>query len=584
MAKKIILNSSVNDISENMIQERKYDIKYLINNAIKMLNNYDDKYGKKIDVDFLKDKWVFLYEIDYSIQTFDFQEIRECLKFNNDIDIEDFILKTKLWVVNIITRKAIITSHTDFRYFISAVKHTNGFKNENLNKFYDDLNANLIIRFNCLNYVSDDSLFKCITSIKSFLKLYEEEYGHILMKIIELFPDKVRSSSRLLPKFSVFVEFNMYLINWYNEIIENFDESKHNKFYILYLWFNLGCIIPMRPSEFCLIKYDCIGFENGKYYIKFPRLKHQRKGAFRKNIYEEKFAISSTLYDAIQFYKSNVVPETREYLIQISEEFSISVQNKIDIEKNEIHIINDTINEIIKEFTLEIKKNKTENIHNTNESRRNYIYSGDLRHIAIINMMMQGYNRVEIEYLAGHYNTETQYSYINHAETWMNIEVLKLEKSIRDLSDNECVSHMNTFETQEMIEKLMENTFIGKGSSEKYIKLDIGYCKNKDMPCPTYNWKHKGDYFCEYWGISPEELLEKRIIIENDLNDLYNETVDKLIFLKSLYAIRKKDKNQEYQETITSTRNEINSNLKCIAKLRKGVWSEWSQKEEGKEF
>ena len=205
---------------------------------------------------------------------------------------------------------------------------------------------------------------------------------------------------------------------------------------------------------------------------------------------------------------------------------------------------------------------------------------GDLRHIAIINMMMQGYDKVEIQRLAGHITEDIQYSYFNHMENWMDIEIQKMEKEFnhykpinQKFNDNEIsLLHPNA---QDFFENQSKKNYINKNADEqkqeKYLKLDLGSCMDETMPCPSFNWKHRGCYFCKHWSISNQEIEEKRNHIASDLNLLYEETKGKIKFIQSLFQLQfenSQNVNNHTKQDLSSTSKEIQLDIKRIAKLK----------------
>ncbi|QTL51430.1 hypothetical protein [Priestia aryabhattai] len=206
--------------------------------------------------------------------------------------------------------------------------------------------------------------------------------------------------------------------------------------------------------------------------------------------------------------------------------------------------------------------------------------TGDLRHIAIINMMMQGYDKVEIQRLAGHITEDTQYGYYNHMGSWMDTEIKKIEVNLAKYQTSSFSFNKETElamppTIKEFFEKQNINNYINvnieKSVERDYVKLDLGHCTDKSMPCPSVNWKHTGCYFCEKWYISPEELEEKRSLVTNDLYLLYKETKDRANFIKNIFQKQFRDDYNQYfssKNDLSSTAKEIQEGIRKIAKLK----------------
>lgn len=106
---------------------------------------------------------------------------------------------------------------------------------------------------------------------------------------------------------------------------------------------------------------------------------------------------------------------------------------------------------------------------------------------------------------------------------------------------------------------------------EAYLKLDLGSCMDKTMPYPSFNWKHRGCYFCKHWSITNQELEEKRNHIASDLNLLYEETRGKIKFIQSLFMLQldsPENVNNSTKQDLSPTSKEIQLDIKRIAKLK----------------
>lgn len=181
-----------------------------------------------------------------------------------------------------------------------------------------------------------------------------------------------------------------------------------------------------------------------------------------------------------------------------------------------------------------------------NDSIEEMILPGDLRHIAILNMMLQGYDPVEITRLAGHIDFDSKFGYENHLQFWVDSNIYQLSTSLSKLNLNLSDYEQNNVsialhpKAEEMLKKIeRRNAYLYNSDIEVNDdqKLRIGFCKSQAMPCPTFNFKYKGCYFCNHWGITYEEIKEKRELISDDLNIVYEEIKVKVNFLKNLLKV-----------------------------------------------
>jgi len=584
------------DIDE--IRESDFEIEERMRKAKYLLDNYEDIRVKKIDVTFEKEVWVFEDKIMHSKVNFDFSVIANLLRFVND---NTLIIAIKCWIVDRLNNNYISTAKTSFKNIISAQLATKGLTNTNdiiakvqelILPDEENPKGKKVLEYQMLDFIAD---------FKDFLEFYNKnKYLELINLLIEQESKiKFKKRNRKLPLFKDVLTIKMYLDKWYEDNL--MDKKTLLKYYHLVIWWELCSIIPMRIIEFCQILRNCLSeAEDGDAYsVTFPREKHDRKGQHRVEIEYDTLPIPERLYNLIQDYKKMTENEQfgkSNYLFSYkvySHYFVKSVRR--DIDENTI-ISPRNFHRTLANFYTEILHNKYKiNILSIDDSfirkerliidsPNGSVYSllkpGDLRHIAIINMMMQGYDKVEIQRLAGHITDDTQYSYFNHIENWMDIEIQKMEKEFINyvpinydgLERKIPIVHP---QVQEFIEKRSKEDYINgnfdNGKQNNYLKLDLGYCKDKSMPCPSFNWKHRGCYFCELWTISFDEIEDKRNILVNDLNILYDETIDKIKFYKNLYKVQMGDlrkANHNNKQDLMSTSNEIRLGIKRISKLR----------------
>src|SRR5699024_9227501 len=156
-------------------------------------------------------------------------------------------------------------------------------------------------------------------------------------------------------------------------------------------------------------------------------------------------------------------------------------QTKSDVDYTNKRFTSNYLNLLLNHFYQEIV------IQRYNLEVEKKLKPGDLRHIAIISMMLQGYDRVKIERLSGHYDLNSHYSYTEHMHYWIDTEIQVLANQF-NLQENTFISP----DAIDLFNDLLDESFYNnlddsKSYGEEYIKLELGYCRDETMPCPTFN-------------------------------------------------------------------------------------------------
>lgn len=595
------LTLDLSNINPGDIGSAGFDANKNVEEAKKLLEAYNDNRVKKIRVNFEDDEWVFNEEFKRSNVVFNYKKIFYSLRFSKSDNKDNLFIAVKCWTAKQLNENSIGVTQRKLVNIVSAFISTKGLNNnsellkmiEEKNLFRKKINFEYVI-----HKVTNNVMHGFIKDLLDFLEFYNREEFASLINELSEYKSKIKLERqyRKLPSFKDFLTVKNYIDNWFEEEKE-YGGKELLKYYPLLLWWNLTSIIPMRIIEFCYIKRNCFSKKGENYYITFPRMKYDRVGENRTVVKYDTLPIPQELYNLFLNY------------IKLSEEFGKSdhlISYKVYHQVFKKIYREDTIFNYkdlqysLAMFYKEIlyRKNKI-NINSINKSYR-AIYSiedtfikdeangsvdsminpGDLRHLAIINLMMQGYDKVEIQRLAGHFTEDTQYSYFNHMENWMDIEILKIEKEISKFrpinstfSENE-ISFFSPniqgfFELQS--KKNYINGSMDEKNQEEYIKLDLGYCMDMSMPCPSFNWKHRGCYFCKHWSIFIPELEEKRNLIAHDLNLLYDETRGKIKFIQSLFMSQfdnSENVNLSVKKDLSSTSKEIQLSVKRIAELK----------------
>ncbi|PDZ86105.1 hypothetical protein [Bacillus toyonensis] len=591
----------IDSIKVEDIAKNNFNIVEDVKNARELLNNYYDVTSEKIKADFEDDNWSFRDLLTSDKITFDFQKINSVINFNNLIAKDTLIKAVKCWVVAQLSEKSLRVTRNKYLAILSAMIITNGFELSYSNRLIE------LTKQNCSHSVderkmykviemNDEKLFHYIGSIVDFLKFYAPDKYISLIGALEEIKGKTlfKSNYRTLPSFKDTLKFKMYLEDWFEYSMKKEDDSELIRFYPLVLWWRLTSIIPMRPTEFCRIKRDALEVKGDNYFITFPRFKEHRKGENRKKIPYDTLPVPKELYESFRHYVVLTERfEETDYLINIH---AVANDNVINHSSFNLRCLSNMIGKFYKEIIFKRYKVNIFSIKGTykallrcnddslitsqaKDSIQSMILAGDLRHIAIINMMMQGYDKVEIQRLSGHFLEETQYTYFNHMGNWMDGEIQKIEREFRNLNpsmylDDEKLAIVHP-SVSDFFDKRHKLAYIqGENDISKYqdyIQLNIGYCKDETMPCPTFNWRHSGCYFCKNWTISSQELMEKKDIIIKDLNIIYEELREKINFIQYLFSTNLDDSGQvdaNVKKDLISTTNEMHLGIKQLVKLK----------------
>src|SRR5690625_839609 len=563
-----------NNILESFKTVNSFNLNDLIIEAKRLFTSYSDIKVINKTQSFEENTWVFedLISAD-SPYKFDFNSFIPLIFFNKKVDTNQFILALKCWIINELNQMSPATVYRKFNNLYSICHLTKGFSTnfEELietvrnKKIYSSRNQKkLSFTYNKVRSETIQRYIDCFISFTSFYHVLPVDKKVIakLGLISNQFKDK--STSRDLPKPSEILNFKDCIETFYEDSINNASIEELIEYFPIILWWEITSIIPMRPSEFCLIKRDCISDNS----ITFPRIKQKRKNIGREKMEYDTLPIPNKLIEKISLYKKLTDKYgNSEYLVSFNAYKTLSlklIKKNVDYENRYFSI--DYLRKLINKFYEDIFINK----YNLETSKK--IKPGDLRHIAIISMMLQGYDRVEIQRLAGHFDINTQYSYVDHMHFWVDTEIQTLSDQFTLYNKDEYRSPhaIETFNTMfyKQIYSELSQTFTDNGES---IKLEVGYCKDKTMPCPTFNWNYTGCYFCNNWGISMSELQDNKELIIKELSMIYNELHRKINYLGGLYNIHHLDKygniNPEIKTELKLTTQEIEQDKLAVSKL-----------------
>lgn len=559
-----------------------FDINKSLIEAQILFEEYSDVKAFNNTGSFEDNIWMFTEFINGQTYYFNFDSFKSFLTFNTKLSVNEFTLVLKCWTISNLNSKTPLVTYKLFNYLYSICRLTKGFRN-NFEEVIELIKAGQIYSKKhsksseyIAKTVSPETTLRFVNSFLSFSKFYTNlPVNQQYIEILENEKDKIQThiSNRDLPSPKEVLNFKdcieYFFITSQNTITDTSTLTTLTKFFPVILWWDLTSIIPMRPSEFCLIKRDCLSFKDNT--LTFPRLKQKRnKKKIREELIYDTLPIPKELQAKITQYISLTTKyETSEYLISFKAFKTLTLKNiKSSVNYNQKVFNRHYLGKLIDCFYTEIIKNRY------NLEFNSQLRPGDLRHIAIISMMMQGYDRVEIERLAGHFDINTQYSYVNHMKFWVDTDIQRLANQFILQKTQSFVSP----QAVEKYEQLHDDVAFNEITIDKHPKLldvyelNLGYCKDKAMPCPTFNWNFTGCYFCKHWGIRLSDLQENRKLIIEELSTIYNSLQKKITYLVGLYNLNQLDElgqiNPELKTELRTTLERIEHDKFSIARLQ----------------
>ncbi|MBY3621261.1 tyrosine-type recombinase/integrase [Paenibacillus sp. FSL K6-3166] len=442
-----------------------------------------------INGEFDEDNWTLVDNKEINIQKY--------FTFN---DITDSVIKIKVkcWILN---------------YLLKIKPSSGAIYLHNLKEFLTITNNLLLqdieeIEFS-LNNLDSSIRHPILLSGVNFIDyIYSsrnaDSYIELFLNQLRLLSAKFTRSynTRDLPPFKDIIRFS-YILTSYARI---WDAKHELKFSPVLIWWKLTSIIPMRPSEFCSIKRNCLSVKGNSYYITLPRQK--QKATTKTFEVIDTLPISQEIYNLIQRYLiiSEPFGETST-LISASVYRSTMIQFPSQVRKRKFNpnyfvlymlnnLLNSFYNEVINAtFSLEpikkinwIKKkyNKKMNIDQElnefiTDKQIIKIQPNDTRHYAICSMMIQGFNPLTIARMAGHQHLESQYHYQKHIEFFIDSNAYGTIIENRLINKNDTGSFDSTLAIKDIVLKSLapEELFDFKD------EVEIGFCTDKLKRCES---------------------------------------------------------------------------------------------------
>ncbi|MEH7574621.1 tyrosine-type recombinase/integrase [Priestia megaterium] len=322
-------------------------------------------------------------------------------------------------------------------------------------------------------------------------------------------------NSRKLPPYKDVLLFDEVMQNFMNTS----SEEDKMKYYPVILWWNLTTILPLRPIEFCTLKYDCVEKDGDRYLITIPR-KKQKYESFSDIDIENTFEINIRIFNLIKNYQDNTKERQSDFKYLFTYETYSTFYSHARPEKytrNPDIFLNSSFEVILRHFYKHVVKN---NDNNLNIER---ILPGDTRHFAICNMMLQGFNMLSIAKLAGHRRIAAQRTYWNHIDYFVQSYVYVLSQ---DSKINK--SDMRT--SFSLIDKLKKVKIYQKEDFSNFKEVEYGYCTDSEFPLNCTECAH-----CEFFYFYPEDYNKGIKWLTEESNNLDIKITQNVNYLRGLF-------------------------------------------------
>ncbi|MDU5107344.1 site-specific integrase [Clostridium sp.] len=422
-------------------------------------------------------------------------------------------------------------------------------------------------------------LHDSIRKVKYFIeyvKVSDEEFK-FFEKLLDNNDIEREAGERVLPEFEDIFKMSDII----NDIVENKNLLDYKDYLLVIMFWKICSILPLRPSEFLRTKFNCIYEKDNKFYLNVRRSKGKAGDRIRNvskvddYYFDDTVNIDESLFNLIIEYQSilknefNYTENQELFPIVLYRNFVIRKKREKNINK----IVSGDLRRVLDNFYKDIVEKeygfKTISKYIKKEKDIEYIEKTlpyDLRHIAIINLVLMGTDVLEVMYLAGHREVNTAYSYYNHIKEFSRGYAIGYANAIKSREKLKA-SIEEVYNEQEIIDKnnrkeeanYILNIINGKKVEPK--KVDGGYCHYSSIDtdksfCFLYERKHS---LCKYFVKDDKEILKHEIEKVEEQLDTDVKILKDLI--NDMNGISK------FNELYQTTSYRISQNIKDLAVL-----------------
>lgn len=248
----------------NVSFDNPYLTEYEVTYTTNLISELKSK-GVFLSKSFYDDIWLFSHEYSPG------RTIKlDCGKIDNDLNREEKLL-IKCWIGSLLEKYRPSTCIHYFHHFCIAVNITKFFSLDRINHFVEWLHE---------DHITNNEKTYVLSTVFSFFDFSEiDNSSKYLAKLYDV-RNKIKfvKNPIQLPSSKYILLFSYYLEKYFADIKKDKlsdDEEIIKKtilFYPILIWWNLTTIIPIRSTEFCLIKRDSISKE-GNRFLTITRIK-----------------------------------------------------------------------------------------------------------------------------------------------------------------------------------------------------------------------------------------------------------------------------------------------------------------------
>lgn len=469
------------------------------------------------------------FEDDVWIGYYDLSEMNMHFDFNMDVPQEMILSLKKYILVKLYLKKNIVhVTNVAFSHVKDMILKTNIL----------DIDATSYFK----KYVLEKNDVLYLINCKEFLQFCTYPRACEFYSMIKNLSIKNNPISREIPDYDSILKYDCLI----RDFIDTGNIDLRMKYCPILIWWMISTIIPLRPSEFVLLKRNCIYKEKDKCYIHVERIKSRADRKKHTIPIMTEFQIPETLFEFISDFidYANEI-DSGSYLV--SDDFYIKQLAK-NYKRNKEKITLQKFNNLFKMF----EKDVVEGIYHyeivalgavENDNQIERIRLGDTRHLAFMNMLVQGLNPLYIQRIGGHYTLEEQLSYCNHLDTFTSAKTYVLSKMLNNKNE---VYYRNYSDNVDWGLKQTEKELLGaKFYQLPKVKDGAGRCTSTYFPTDC---KCEECLFCEHF--IPEKDVAQTYISELKQNNLQNIEIKKELLKKLL-----KEQLKDEKEIGTVSRN-----------------------------
>ena len=460
---------------------------------------------------------------------YDLYEINIYFDFNIDVSQEMILSLKKYVLIKLYLKKnGVYTAKIAYRHIKNMLDETNVFDIDTLSDFK--------------KYISNNQTVLYLSDCKEFLQFCTSKDACEFYSKIKSFSIQRNPKSREIPDYESILKYDCLI----RDFIDTGNIDLRIKYYPILIWWMISTIIPLRPSEFVLIKRNCIYKEKDKCYIHIERVKSRADRKKHDVPIMTEFQIPEALFEFISdFIDCANEIDSSDYLV--SDSFYKRYLQKVK-KRNKDKITLQKFNILFKKFEKEVVEDiyhyeivALGTVEKDNQIER--IRLGDTRHLAFMNMLMQGLNPLYIQRIGGHYTLEEQLSYCNHLDTFTSAKTYVLSKMLNNKNE---VYYRNYSDNVDWGLKQTEKELLGtKFYQLPKVKDGAGRCTSTNFPTDC---KCEECLFCEHF--IPEKDVAQTYISELKQNNLQNIEIKKELLKKLL-----KEQFKDEKEIGTVSRN-----------------------------